>query len=239
MRIHIFQHVSFEGPGAMEAWFSLHHASVSVTRWFEDPGLPDLGSVDLLVIMGGPMSVHDETAYPWLRTEKLAIRQALTRGIPLLGVCLGAQLIADVLGARVYRNPQKEIGWFPVESSELPDLWQGFRFPPSLEVLHWHGETFDIPVGARRLARSSACRNQAFQYGDRTIGLQFHLETTPESLTRLVQGCRHELTNEANVQPESVLFQSDAERTRSLHACMDRLLGYLTRCPAGVPGALA
>lgn len=236
MRVHVFQHVPFEGIGAMTPWFIRHAASVTHTRWYESPGFPVLDQVDLLVIMGGPMSVHDESIHPWLRMEKLAIRHAFSLGVPILGICLGAQLIADVLGARVYRSREREIGWFPVASAELPDLWQGFRFPSSLDVLHWHGETFDIPVGARRLATSAGCLNQAFQYGDRTLGLQFHLESTADSLSELVAHCRNEMTPGAFVQSEEELLDPPPSRMEAIHACLDRMLGYLTR-RAGVVAA--
>ncbi|MCP5489243.1 MAG: type 1 glutamine amidotransferase [Verrucomicrobia bacterium] len=229
MRVQVFQHVPFEGTGAMDTWFARHGATVRTTHWYAHPEFPSLDGVDLLVIMGGPMSVHDEMEYEWLRTEKVSIRHALTLGIPILGICLGAQLLADVLGARVYQNKAREIGWFPVESEDLPEPWQGFRFPPSLPVLHWHGETFDLPVGARRLAKSDACLNQAFQYGDRTIGLQFHLESTSDLLADLVQHCQSEMTPGAFVQPPHELLAPNANRIRSVHACMDRLLSYLTR----------
>jgi GMP synthase-like glutamine amidotransferase len=176
MRAHILQHVPFEASGCIADWLARRGATVSHTRFFEDPQLPGIGGLDLVIAMGGPMSVNDEAELPWLVPEKAFLREAMRRGVPVLGICLGAQLIASALGARVYPNRQKEIGWFELEG--IPGDPGDFRFPDRFTALHWHGETFDLPPGARRLAGSVACRNQAFQCGERVIGLQFHLEAT-------------------------------------------------------------
>lgn len=161
MRAHILQHVSFEDSGSMGLWLAKSQAEISYTRFFEDQVLPQVRDLDLVIAMGGPMSVKDELALPWLRAEKDFIRQAVRSGVSVLGVCFGAQLIASALGARVYRNSQKEIGWFPIERTvHATDV---FCFPKKCTVFHWHGETFDLPEGAVQLARSQGCSNQAFQ----------------------------------------------------------------------------
>ena len=129
------------------------------------------------------MSVNDEDVLDWLRPEKQLVRDAVARGIPVLGVCLGGQLIASALGARVYPGAASEIGWFPVHG--VPDVAPSFQFPPEILAFHWHGETFDLPAGAVRLAGSAACENQAFQVGRNVIALQFHLETTPDNVEAL------------------------------------------------------
>jgi len=139
---------------------------------------PDLADAAGLILLGGAMSVNDDLA--WLGGEMHAIRDALHRGKPVLGICLGAQLIAKALGARVYRNPVKEIGWAPVywtEQAAGDQLLRGFSQPETL--FHWHGETFDLPDGAERLAYSKACVNQAFRVAGNVYGLQFHVEVTP------------------------------------------------------------
>ena len=225
MRTHVFQHVSFEGLGHIAPWLLRSGFPVSFTRFFESPALPDPDTVDFLVILGGPMGVHDETAFPWLAEEKTFIRRFLATGKPALGICLGAQLIANALGARVRRNPEKEIGWFPVEGIPPRDP-AAFRFPPSAHVFHWHGDTFDLPPGAVLLARSQACETQAFQIGS-AIGLQFHLETTPESARALIDHARAELLPGPYVQSEAELTAVAPDRYLALHRILNDLLAHL------------
>ena len=142
MHAHVLQHVPYEDIGSIQPWLAARSATVGYTRFFEGAGLPALDGIDLVIAMGGPMSVNDEAELPWLVAEKAFVREAVTRGLPVLGICLGAQLIASALGARVYRNAEKEIGWFPVEA--VAGAADGFRFPDSSLVFHWHGETFDL-----------------------------------------------------------------------------------------------
>jgi len=156
MRAHYLQHVPFEGLGSIERWLDAANYQISGTRFFISALLPDPADIDLLIILGGPMSVHDERHYAWLKDEKRFIKAMIDAGKPLLGVCLGAQLIADALGARVYKNQEREIGWFPIQGLALADDSR-FIFPPSLPVFHWHGETFELPAGAVPLAQGRAC----------------------------------------------------------------------------------
>jgi GMP synthase-like glutamine amidotransferase len=172
------------------------------------------------------MSANDESRYAWLAHEKNFIRAAIEADKPVLGVCLGAQLIASALGARVYPNRYREIGWFPVQGIPLPGTFL-FRFPPSLDVFHWHGETFDLPPGAVRLARSEGCDNQAFQIGKSVVGLQFHLETTPQSVTDIVSNYRDELIASHYVQTEAVLLSATPEQYRSINQVMQDVLSFL------------
>lgn len=228
MRAHYLQHVPFEGLGSIETWLASAGYEVSHTRLFEATDLPNPAAIDLLVIMGGPMSVNDEDVFPWLVAEKRFIREVMRSGRPVLGVCLGAQLIASALGARVFPNPVKEIGWFPVHAVESGDA-SVFDFPPSEIVFHWHGETFDLPPGAIRLAKSEGCENQAFQLGRSVIGMQFHLETTPESARAIISSCRDELVPSTFVQTEEEMLAAGPERYRSINDLMGSILGFLQR----------
>lgn len=223
MRVHWLQHVPFEGLGSIEEWTSGRASMVSCTRLFDDPAFPDLSDFDLLIIMGGPMAVHDEHRFSWLIEEKRFIRRSIEAEKYVLGICLGAQLIADVLGAEVYPGPEKEIGWFPVHRIGGADSPISGVLPETLEAFHWHGDTFDIPDGAIHLMRSEACENQAFAYDDRVLGLQFHFEATPASARSLIQNCADELVDGPFIQPADAMLLFD-ERFRAINQAMSRLL---------------
>jgi len=166
-----------EGLGRIAAWAENRGHSVSCTHLYRGDPLPPVDSFDFLVIMGGPMNIYEYRNHPWLPVEKEFIKCAIDSGKTVLGVCLGAQLIADVLGAKIYQNATQEIGWYPVKFNAAKNRIDAFQeFPDELTVLHWHGDTFNLPPGAVHLAESDACRNQAFAYGQRVIGLQFHIE---------------------------------------------------------------
>ncbi len=231
MNAHWLQHVPFEGLGSIEPWLLKSGYGVSVTRFFESDYLPDLQQVDLLIVMGGPMSVNDEDQFPWLVEEKAFIRKAIHAGKPVLGVCLGAQLIAEALGAAVYPNSVKEIGWFPITGIE-PAENNTFCFPKALEVFHWHGETFELPPGAIRLASSKGCENQAFQFKSSVMGLQFHLETTPQSAVKIVSNCRAELKPSRYIQSEEKILSVSPEKYRKINRLMEDILDYLCRSGA-------
>jgi GMP synthase-like glutamine amidotransferase len=228
MRAHFFQHVPFEGLGSIGAWLRSVPAEVTATKFFESPTLPNVKDIDLLVVMGGPMSVNDEAEHPWLAVEKRFIREAIEEGKAVVGVCLGAQLIANTMGARVYQNKEKEIGWFPIAPASVGTSQQVFAFPPEALVFHWHGETSDLPGGAIRLARSAACENQAFQLGRRVIGLQFHLETTPESARDIVSNCRSELVPSRYIQSEAEILAVPASTYDVINSLMGKVLQFVT-----------
>lgn len=228
MRAHFLQHVSFEGPGSIEPWLRSAGWEMTSTPFFKTAAFPDLDKIDFLVVMGGPMSVHDEDKFPWLSREKRFIHEVIDSGKPVLGICLGAQLIAQVMGAKVYKNRLKEIGWFPVGGMSSSGAWL-FRFPASSLVFHWHGETFDLPPGATQLAKSEGCENQAFQIGPSVIGLQFHLETTPESAQALVSNCRDELIASKYVQTEEEILSAKPEKYQSINLMMGNVLSFLLR----------
>lgn len=226
MRAHILQHVPFEGIGSIAHWLDARSATVTATRFYESPNLPLLDGIDLVIAMGGPMSVNDEATLPWLIAEKAFLRDAIDRGIAVLGICLGAQLIASSRGARIYPGRQREIGWYPVEA--VTNASDSIPFPASARVLHWHGETFDLPEGALHLARSAACEHQAFAIGDRVLGLQFHPEVTPESLATMLEHSRDDLVPGEFVQSETEILKTnpdDFTRLTELTAC---LLDHLT-----------
>ena len=229
MKAHYLQHVPFEGLGSIETWLQSMRADVSVTRLFEEPALPDPADVDLLVIMGGPMSINDEAGYPWLAAEKEFIRSVIEKDKAVIGICLGAQLIAGAMGAAVYPNKEKEIGWFPIAGETTDGAEESFLFPQELLVFHWHGETFDLPDGAMRLAGSTACENQAFQLGRQVIGLQFHLETTPDTARDLVHHCRDELQPSRYVQSEAEILGIDPPCYSTINSYMDKVLQFIVR----------
>jgi len=190
MRIHSILHVPFEGAGSIAEWAVErgHTLTDSIALTEEFPALSD---VDWLVVMGGPMAADDEAASPWLAAEKRYIAEAVAAGKLVLGVCLGAQVLAEVLGGRVKRNPEREIGWYPVTLSPAGIASQVFRmWPTTFLAGHWHGDTFELPEGIPSAASSEACPNQAFVTAeDRVVGMQFHLEWDGPALAELVGEC--------------------------------------------------
>jgi GMP synthase-like glutamine amidotransferase len=190
MRLHAFYHVPFEEVGAIGLWAAERGHEVATTSLYADETPPAPADYDLLVVMGGPMGVYDEKEFPWLAAEKKAIEAGIAAGRPVLGVCLGAQLVSVVLGGSVSRNPVPEIGWFKVTMTPeglAEPVFAGF--PESYYAFHWHGDTFAIPPGAVHAASSAACANQAFVYKNKVVGLQYHLETTPVGMQNLIKHC--------------------------------------------------
>jgi len=192
-----------------------------------------MDTLDWLIVLGGPMSVSDEKKYPWLAAEKRFIEKAIGNAKRVIGICLGAQLIANVLGARVYRNRFKEIGWFPVTLSRHAGNSRLFSgLPDRFTAFHWHGDTFDLPDGADLLASSEGCTNQAFQYGSRVIGLQYHMETTPKSAGDLIDHCGDEIAEEKYVQPAAEML-ADNRRFEAINRTMGILLTNMDLHPCG------
>jgi GMP synthase-like glutamine amidotransferase len=232
MRAHYLQHVPFEGLGSMQPWLEDAGYRIGVTRLFAADPFPPIAELDLLIVMGGPMSVNDEGQFPWLIEEKAFIRAAIEAGVAVLGVCLGAQLIANAFGARVYPNSVQEIGWFPVQRTELAESGQ-LVLPPESMVLHWHGETFDLPAGACHLARSQGCENQAFQLGEGVIGLQFHLEATCELLDGFIEADGAALQPATYVQSAEVITERAGDFMPEAQRLMGVVLNYLHGYAAG------
>ena len=185
---------------------------VSTTAFYEaHPAIPDISKYDFLVIMGGPMSVNDEAVYSWLAPEKTHIQAAINAGKPILGICLGAQLIANSLGAKVYPNTVKEIGWFPVtikDSAREHPIAKLLEASPT--ALHWHGETFDLPKGALHLLSSEVCKHQAFLVKDRVLGLQFHFEMADADIKNILTHCADELVPSATIQSADKIAEQKA-----------------------------
>jgi len=199
MRIHYLQHEPYESLGCIEDWIYKKGFSISATKFYEDTALPNLSDFDFLIIMGGPMGVYDDDKYPWLKDEKKFIKDSINNNKMVLGICLGSQLIADALNAKVYKNKFDEIGWFPIKTKKDHILFDDF--PGEIEVFHWHGDTFDLPGGAIHAAESSITKNQAFVYKDKVVGLQFHFEVTKSSLKEMVESGMDEQIKGKYIQP--------------------------------------
>jgi GMP synthase-like glutamine amidotransferase len=198
MHWHCLQHLPDEGPGHAAEWLLANGHSLTYTRLFEpSPVFPELSDFDGLLILGGAMSVHDEVAFSWLPLEKAFLRDVLKAGKITLAICLGAQLVAQALGAEVRPNHEPEIGFWTVRFSaralEHP-LLQGW--PEKAAVLHWHSDTFTVPPGAIRVGMSAGCATQGFVWGDGIIGLQFHPEFTVQMVEQLMQAEGHDTAEE-------------------------------------------
>jgi len=225
MRVHILQHVAFEGAGIIASLCQQKGYEITVTRLYAGELLPvSYQGMTLIVVMGGPMSVLDEGIYPWLADEKTWLQQAIDAGVRILGVCLGAQLLATVLGGRVMANPAPEIGWFAVK--RVNNIPAGIPFPDDFHAFHWHGETFTLPADAQLLASSEACVNQAFLWRDQVLALQFHLELTATSINDLCLHCGNDLIAGEWVQTKKAMLAHDDYFIQA-HLLMQAMLAYI------------
>ena len=212
----------------LNKWASKNNHELFSTKFYGDFTLPKITSFDWLIVMGGPMGVYDYGKFPWLNTEIEFIQQAIQADKTVIGICLGSQLIAAALGAKVYSNTKKEIGWFPLFKTkagkqhallnELPDYLTSF---------HWHGDTFDLPKDSAHLLRTKACANQAFLYNDKVLGLQFHLEVTPQTLKEITVNCRHELIPQSYIQSEQEIL-TNTDFCKKSNDYLDSILTKLT-----------
>lgn len=210
MRIHCFQHVPYETPGTILEWADANGHTITYSGFY-DPGyvFPDIHSFDALLVMGGNMNVDEEDAFPWLSMEKKFIRKCIERKKKVLGICLGSQLIAAALGAKVYKASEKEIGFFPLRFSEFALAHPYFvHFKADYTLFHWHGDTFDLPEHAVLLASTDVCPNQAFMIGDNALALQFHPEMNEEAIEQMILHDGHELE-------ELTGYMQSAEKIRS------------------------
>lgn len=221
----IIRHVPFEGPGAIATWLTRHDIDYDIRDAQQPAKWPSLDQYDWLIVMGGPMSARDDLIHTWMREEKKLIRQAIDAGHKVLGICLGAQLIASVLGSDIRRNPEREVGWFPVTPARDCPVDVASMFADSPPVLHWHGETFSLPRGARHLFASEACPQQGFTHGDTVMGLQFHLESDADTLAGLCEHCAADLAPDTWVQPQHKILVSEAVLAAT-HQRLYRLLNW-------------
>lgn len=225
MKIHYLQHVTFEGSGVIADWVATKGYHLSSTKLYEAQPLPNIQDYDILIVMGGPMSVHDGDTHAWLSDEKKHIKRAIDAGKYVLGICLGAQLIADVLGATVSPMTDKEIGWFPIawhDAAMGTPLLAGLN--PAMNVLHWHGEEFTIPEGAINLASSRACPNQAFLYNEKVLGLQFHLEMNEQSLDKIIENCGEEIVTPSSTVQSAQTIQNKSRNIASCESALFKIL---------------
>jgi len=202
MKIHYLQHIAFEGLGLIGEWAQQNNVELSHTKMYMEESLPSAFDFDILIIMGGPMSISDTEEHSWLIKEKAFIKNAIDSNIKVLGICLGAQLLAEALGANVYANNKKEIGFFDVKKYKNTASPLAQIFPETFNAFHWHGDTFDIPEEASPLFYSEATSNQAFSYKDQVIAFQFHIEMNEENIKDITTECMYDL------QPDEFVFSA-------------------------------
>lgn len=239
MKIHCLQHSSINTLGTIEEYARTKNHTLESTRFYNTEKAPTLDSFDLLIIMGGAIGIYDYAENPWLKAEKEFIKQTATAGKPILGICLGAQLLADILGAKVFENKHREMGWFPIKacseragkdvgskSGPGPGSHSGFLtgLPDSFCAFHWHSRTFEIPEGAVRLFESEGCKNQAFLYGDRVLALQFHPEVNEERIRSLIERFEAEMGDGPYIRKKEIMFGQEeylAESKKFLYSVLD------------------
>ena len=227
MKISVLQHAAYEGPGEIAAWAGQRGHALTIHHLYREDALPRLDDFDLLVVMGGEMNIYQYRDWPWLKPESALIRSALEQGKRAVGICLGAQLIADALGARVVQNAEIELGWLPVQWTE--DARDTFpELGPAATVLHWHGDTFALPPGATRLAASEGCPEQGFLVPNKCLALQFHMEVDPALVRQFVNGQAEWPTGPYTQTPKVILSEAvryHEENRRLLHGMLDQFCG--------------
>ena len=224
----IIKHINIEGPGLIEYRLIQEKIPYQILDLETGAGLPKINGLSHLVLLGGPMNVDEEDRYPFLREEDLLIKEAIQRGKAVLGICLGAQLIAKALGAKVFKAPVKEIGWYDVSVTKigsqdplLSDL------PKTFPVFQWHEDTFEIPNGAKLIATSSPISHQAFRYGERVYGLQFHLEVTDKMIREWIETYEEEFKG-CQLPPPFSKAEIMTETEMKIETSIRRGISFLT-----------
>jgi GMP synthase-like glutamine amidotransferase len=246
MRVLVLQHIACEPPGVYEDVLRERGAAIHRVELDEGEPLPARGEIDAIVCMGGPMSATDDGELPWLTEEKAFIAEAVRNGVPFWGVCLGVQLLAASLGARVYPGPAPEVGVLPVELTDEARRDPVFSaLPPEVLTLQWHGDTFDLPEGAVRLAGSPAYPNQAFRVGAAAYGVQFHIEVSPDlarewaQVPEYAEALERVLGSRALENLIDALDEHAVEMRRNAVSLFERWLGEVVYAPSGTPRARA
>lgn len=208
MRIHYLQHVEFEDLGFLKKWAKTKGYTIKSTKLYLEQQLPDIAEFDFLIILGGPMSVNDSDKLEWLKKEKELIKNAIISNKKILGICLGAQLLAEALGAKIYKNKNPEIGWFKIFESNR-EIVNSKDLPTECLAFHWHGETFQVPDGATILYSSDACENQIFSYKNNILAIQCHLEIDKIGVQKLLINCSSDLNqlNKNYIQKEEEILK--------------------------------
>lgn len=228
MRIQTIIHAPFEKPGEIETWAAKRRLSLSYINTYAGDKLPNPEEVDLLILMGGPQSATDLDAYPYLKQETIFTRKIIDLNKPVLGICLGAQIIGECLGAKAERSEYKEIGLYPIHLTTKGLEDPVFRnFPESFDVMHWHGDMPGLTQDSVLLATSDGCSRQAIRYKDRVYGLQFHLEMTPALVKGMIEHCPDDLQAGDYIRSREELLGSEvSEINLKIHVVLDYLISF-------------
>jgi GMP synthase-like glutamine amidotransferase len=225
MLIDVLQHVPFEGLATIEDWGQERGHQFRIHHLYEKPVLPAEVDVSMLILLGGPMSANGTEH--WLEAERDLIRKLISEQKPVFGICLGAQQIAKAIGTDIFQGVYKEVGWHPIQT-----FTKHFPFlPDKMTVFHWHGEQFSLPDGAIRLFGNEVCENQGFVYNDSALGLQFHFETTRESITKLITHDRDYIDKGKYVQSEQAMLSAQIPKNNK--EVLYQLLDYLVQQQEG------
>lgn len=227
MKMLIVTHASFEKPGSILLWALKNNYIVHEVKPYQGEIIPDISSYDFVVVMGGPQSPLKINEAPYLKDEIVLIKEAIKQKKRMIGICLGAQLIGEALGARTESSPHREIGYYPINMLDAAQIDPIFKlFPKTFNVMHWHNDMPGIASGAELLAESEGCPRQVYRYGDRVYGFQCHLELNQEIVKAMIENCPDDLKPGQYVMPRNQLIDVNyAEINARLDAVLDYLAG--------------